>query len=67
MSIIIVDTHSLLSYTLITSHQIVCLVSLCLVFSGYLLFFQFDMWEHKDKPPKGNDYGLLTRKVRDVT
>jgi hypothetical protein len=22
------------------------------------------MWEFKDKPPKGNDYGLLTRKVR---
>jgi hypothetical protein len=22
------------------------------------------MWAHKDKPPKGNDYGLLTRKVR---
>jgi hypothetical protein len=21
------------------------------------------MWEYKDKPPKGNDYGLLTRKI----
>ena len=33
-----------------------CLLSACIV-------VQFDMWEHKDKPPKGNDYGLLTRKV----
>ena len=21
------------------------------------------MWEHKDKPPKGNDFGLLTHKI----
>lgn len=24
---------------------------------------QYDMWEHTDKPPKGNEYGLLTRKL----
>ena len=22
------------------------------------------MWKHIDKPPKGNDYGLLTKKIR---
>mmetsp|Transcript_18281 Transcript_18281/g.34183 ORF Transcript_18281/g.34183 Transcript_18281/m.34183 type:complete len:879 (+) Transcript_18281:206-2842(+) len=26
-------------------------------------YIQYDMWEHKDKPPKGNDFGLLTHKI----
>ena len=28
-----------------------------------ICFFKFDMWKYKDKPPKGNDFGLLTRKI----